>query len=423
MRLQFFQTLKQIWKSKDVRDKIFFTLCILVIFRLLAAIPVVGVTADAIKQFFTNNNLQEILAASGGVLETASVVAIGLNPYINASVILQLLGSVIPKLAELRKEGTAGRRKISMITRYLTVPLAFLQTFVIYSTLKGFGLVGDLTTIQFVTMAFTFTAGSLLMMWFGELISESGVGGGSSVIIFLGIISSVPSLITQNITYMDTLEKVILAVSYILIIVAVIFITESERQIGVQYSRRVRTGATYESFIPLKLTQFGVMPVIFAQALFTFPQLISQFIISKASSVSEQVLSIATSIDTFMNNTLYKELGLFLLIVAFSFFYVTIVFNTDELAENLQKQGAFIPGIRPGKPTSRYLRIASFKLTAIGAVFLALLSVLPTLMQAAGIISTPVISGTGFLITVGAVLEIKRQVESMIIVRSYDKYL
>lgn len=425
MRIQLFQTLKQIWKSKDVRDKIFFSLAILAIFRILSSVPVVGISAAQIKSFFSSfagNSFGEILAASGSILESASVVAIGLTPYINASIMLQLLGSVIPKLGELRKEGSAGRRKLSMITRIITVPLAFLQVFLLYSTLKGYGLIGEINGLQFLTMAMTFTAGAILMMWFGELISEKGLGGGSSLLIFLGIIAAVPGLISQNIAYMDAVEKLILVGSYLFIIVAVVFVTESERRIKVQYSRRVRTGATYESFVPLKLTQFGVMPVIFAQALFTFPQIAANFIVSQ-QNVSEQVKSVAQSLVSFFSNQAYTEIGLFLLIIVFSFFYVTVVFNTDELAENLQKQGAFIPGIRPGKPTSNYLRKASFKLTAVGAVFLAALSVLPTLMTAAGIISTPLISGTGLLITVGAVLEIKRQIESMVVVRGYDKYL
>jgi len=417
-----FQSFKQIFKSPEIRDKIFFSLMILVVFRALAAIPVVGIPANAISDLLSGSGFGDIMSiVSGGVLESASIVAIGLGPYINASVILQLLGSVIPKLEELRKEGTQGRRKLSMYTRILTVPLAILQTFVIYSTLRGYNLMPELSTIQLVAMSATLTGGALLMMWFGELISEDGLGGGSSYLIFLGIISSIPGLFRDNIVTMDIIEIIIFIVIYVAIIVSVVFITESERRVKIQYSRRVReTGSTYESFVPLKLTQFGVMPVIFAISLFSFPQLVADFLVSR--NINDQVTAISESVVNILSNPYVYNIGTFLLIVAFSFFYVTIVFNTDELAENLQKQGAFIPGIRPGKPTSEYLRKASFKLTAVGAAFLGLLAILPGLLSLAGVIQTSLVSGTGFLIAVGTVLEIKRQIESMIVVRGYDQY-
>jgi preprotein translocase subunit SecY len=344
----------QIIKTKEIRDKIFFSLIILVVFRLLAAIPVVGITADAIKSLFAGNGFGDIVSTvSGGVIETASLVAIGLGPYINASVILQLLGSVIPKLEELRKEGAEGRRVISMWTRFLTVPMAILQSFVIYTTLRGFNgadglpLIAQLSTLQLLAMSGALSGGAILMMWLSELVAESGIGQqGSSYIIFLGIVANIPGSITKNFQFMDTFEKIMLIVVYLAIIFAVIFITESEKRVRVQYSRRVRTtGQAYESFIPLKLTQFGVMPVIFAISLFSFPQLISQFLLSR--NINESVNWWSNQIISTMSNPWFNNIGIFVLIIAFSFFYLTVVFNTDEQAEQLQKNGAFIPGIRP----------------------------------------------------------------------------
>jgi len=416
------ERLKQIFKTKDIRDKIIFSLLILVVFRLLSSIPVAGIPADAIKSLFEGTSMGDVLSAvSGGVLETASIVAIGLTPYINASIIFQLLGTVIPALDETRKEGADGRRKISMYTRLLTVPLAILQSFVIYSTLLGFGLITKLGPLELATMVATFTAGSIMMMWFGELISESGLGGGSSYLIMLGILSGIPGTIRSNFVMMDGLQKTLFIALSLIMIIAVVIVTTAERRVKIQYSRRVRTGGALESYVPIKLTQSGVMPVIFAMAFLSFPQLIGKFLISK--NFNPTVTDISQKVIDFLNNPYAKDILTFVLVVAFSFFYLSVVFKTDELAENLQKQGAFIQGIRPGEQTSRYLQKISLRLAAVGAIFLALLSILPDIFVRAGLVSGAVFSGTGLLIVIGVILEVKRQVESMITTRSYDKYL
>lgn len=416
------ERLKQIFKTKDIRDKIIFSLLILVIFRLLSSIPVAGIPADAIKSLFEGTSMGDVLSAvSGGVLETASIVAIGLTPYINASIIFQLLGTVIPALDETRKEGADGRRKISMYTRLLTVPLAILQSFVIYSTLLGFGLITKLGPLDLATMVATFTAGSIMMMWFGELISESGLGGGSSYLIMLGILSGIPGTVRSNFVMMDGLQKTLFIVLSLIMIVAVVIVTTAERRVKIQYSRRVRTGGALESYVPIKLTQSGVMPVIFAMAFLSFPQLVGKFLISK--NFNPTVTDISQKVIDFLNNPYAKDILTFVLVIAFSFFYLSVVFKTDELAENLQKQGAFIQGIRPGEQTSQYLQKISLRLAAVGAIFLALLSILPDIFVRIGLVSGAVFSGTGLLIVVGVVLEVKRQVESMITTRSYDKYL
>jgi len=416
------EKIRVFWKTKDIRKKIIFSIIILISYRLLAAIPVVGIPANAISQLFEGSELGDLLGTvSGGVLETASIVAIGLTPYINASIVFQLLGSVIPQLEELRKSGADGRRKISMYTRLVTVPLAILQSFVIYSTLRGFGLMDQLDTLSLITMSAILTAGSVIMMWLSELISEDGLGGGSSYLIFLGIVASIPGTLKNNFQLMDNLQVAIFVIFTVILVASVVYITQAERKISTQYSRRVRVGGAKDSYIPIKLTQTGVMPVIFAISLLSFPQLIGQFLISK--NYSDKVTQISQTILDFLSNDIYKNLLTFVLIVAFSFFYLTVVFDTDDLAENLQKQGAFIPGIRPGKNTSEYLRKVAFRLTVVGALFLALIAVLPNILIATGVLTTTIVSGTGLLITVNTVLEIKREIESMSVVRSYDKYL
>ena len=416
------EKIKSIFKTKEIRDKIIFSLLIIVIYRVLSAIPVSGIPAEAIKELFAGTGFGDILSTvSGGVLETASIVAIGLTPYINASIIFQLLGTVIPKLEELGKEGAEGRRKISMYTRLLTIPLAILQSFVIYSTLRGFELIETLGTLELITMSATLTAGAVIMMWFGELLSEDGIGGGSSYLIMLGILSGIPGTLSSNLVTMDSFQKTVFTIFSLALVIAVIIITQAERQIKIQYSRRVRTGGALESYLPIKLTQSGVMPVIFAMSFLSFPQLIGKFIVSR--EFNPNITAITERILVLLENPYFFNGLSFVLIVAFSFFYLTVVFKTDDLAENLQKQGAFIQGIRPGEKTAQYLRRVSFRLTAVGGVFLALISILPDIFVRTGLISAAVFSGTGLLIVVGVILDMKREAESMLTVRSYDKYL
>ena len=419
---KYIEIAKRILGTDEIRKKIVFSLIILLAYRFLAAIPVAGIPADAIKQLFEGSNFGDLLSTvSGGVLETASIAAIGLSPYINASIILQLLGTVIPKLEELRKEGPEGRRAVSMYTRLLTVPLAIMQSFVIYSTLRGFGLIGQLEILQLVTMIATLTAGSILVMWFAELTSESGIGGGSSYLIFLGIIAGIPGTISSNFMLMDTLQKAVFIFVTLALIVSVVYVSEAQRKIRVQYSRRVRTGGAMDSYIPIKPTQFGVMPVIFAISLLSFPQLIGKFILSR--DLSEGIIDFTTKAMTLLDNPYFNNIMTFVFIVGFAFFYLTVVFKTDELAENLQKQGGFIQGIRPGKQTSEYLRKVAFRLATLGAVFLGFISILPNILIYLNLMTVTVITGTGLLIMVSVVLEIKRQISSMIVVRDYERYL
>ncbi|MBI2357158.1 preprotein translocase subunit SecY [Candidatus Dojkabacteria bacterium] len=415
-------TLRLYLRTEDIRKKIFFSVLILVVFRVLAAIPVVGIPANAIATLFSGSSFGDLLSTiSGGVLETASIAAIGLTPYINASITLQLLTPVIPKLDELKKEGSNGRRLISMYTRWLTVPLAILQSFIIYSTLRGFNLMPVLEPMELIAMSATLTAGSIVIMWLGELVSESGLGNGSSYIIFLGILAGIPGALTNNLQIMDVTQKVVFILLNLLLVATVVLITEAERRVKVQYSRRVRSVGSAESYIPLKLTQSGVMPVIFAISLMSFPDLIARFLLSR--NINDSVNLISTNIISFLGNPYAQNIGIFVFVILFSFFYVTVVFNTDEISENLQKNGGFIQGIRPGKSTSKYLRNISFRLTAVGAGILALLSVLPNVLLATGIITQSLITGTGMLIMVGVVLDIRRKLKSMAVVKDYGRYI
>lgn len=408
-------------KNRSILDKIFFSLIILVLFRFLIAIPVVGIPADALKNLFAGTNFSGILSSvTGSALETASVVALGVGPYINASIILQLLTPIVPRLEELRKEGTNGQRTISMITRYLSVPLAFIQCFAIYSILKG-TFIDEVSTLELVAMCLTFTAGAVVMMWCGELIAESGYGKGTGYIIAIGILAYLPAQLRENLQVADPLQIAIFVASAVILVALTILVVEAERKVKVLYSRRVRQGTAQESFIPLKLTQFGVMPVIFASALVAFPQLIAQFLLnadvdSKIKAYSQQVVDI-------VNNQWFFNITTFILVIFFSFFYVTVIFNTKEIAENLQKQGAFIPGVRPGASTAKYLQNISFRLTAFGSVFLGLLAVLPNVFVATGLLTSAVVSGTGILIVIGVLLDVRRQIKSEVVSNSYDRYL
>lgn len=413
-------------RSHEIRDRLFFSLLVIVVFRALAAVPVVGISADAMQQLSMLIGAGgTVSAVTGGVLETASVIALGVGPYISASIIMQLMGTIVPRLEELKKEGTQGRRIISMYTRYLAVPLAIMQAILIYSTLRGYGLMGELEILPLITMIAALTAGAMLMMWIGELVTEFGFGQGSSYIIFLGIIATVPTIFSSNLKTADLVQYIWFFIVILGMIAVVIFVTEGERRLPVTYSRRVRATGGQENYIPVKLTQFGVMPVIFASYMLAVPTAIASFIVSpnRENVMSETVVQFANRVIEWSSDPWIQSVATFVLVIAFSFFYVTIVFNTDDYAENLQKQGAFIPGIRPGAQTAKYLRGVSFRLTTAGALFLASLAVLPTLLVAGGVLVAAIFTGTSLLIMVNVALDIRRQYNSLVVVRSYDKYL
>ena len=416
-------SLKNIFSSPEIRKKIFFSLAIIIVFRFLAAVPVIGMSTEAMAELLTRYGTSDAFTIfSAGGLETASVIAIGIGPYISASIMLQLLGSVIPKLEELRKEGTQGQRQINLYTRIVTVPLAILQSFVIYGTLRGLVNLPQLSGMELAGFVATLTAGAMLIMWLAERMGEDGLANGSSYLIFLGILSGVLKQIAGNLTLADPLEIAIFALVGSLIVASVVLVTDAERRIKLLYSQKIRTVGSQENYLPIKLTQFGVMPVIFASALLTFPIYIGSFI-TASEKMPSGVVNWTNSMVTFLQDNYVQDIGTFLLVIIFSFFYISVVFKTDEIADNLQKQGAFIPGIRPGAQTEKFLKQTSYRLTAFGGLFLAIIAVLPNILAQVGWLDYRVIGGTGLLIVVGVALDVKRKIDSMVVVRSYDRYL
>lgn len=416
------EKLLQLWKNKEIRDKLWFTLMVIVVFRLMAAVPVPGVPLNALKQFFGDSNFGQVLSlVSGGVLENATLVAIGLGPYINASVIFQLLGSVVPKIEELQKD-TQGRKVINMYTRLLTVPLAILQSLVIYSILQQYGIIDKLEPLALVNMVGTLTAGAVIMMWMGELITERGFGGGSSLLIFAGIMAGIPGSLKANVGTLTSADLLTIGASYLLIIMLVVFVTQAERRVPIQYARRVRAaGPTVDSNLPIKINQSGVMPVIFAMSFLSFPQLIAQFL--SGGSIPDGIKNGAARLVELLSSPVTYNALLFIFIVAFSLFYTFVVFNPTRVSENLQKQAAFIPGVRPGAQTAKYLTSTAGKLAILGSLFLAGIALVPNVAKELGFLSQTVFSGTGLLIAVGVILDVRRQIESMIVTQSYESYL
>lgn len=411
-------------QNKEIRKRIGFTLAMLLVFRILAAISTPGIPRDALQQLFGEGGFGDLMTAvSGAAFENASIVAIGLGPYINASIILQLLGSVIPKLEQLQEEGERGRKVINQYTRILTIPLAVLQSFVIYSILRGQGIVSALGTLELITMIATLTAGSMILVWLGELIQENGIGNGTSVIIFAGIMASLPGNIAQNFGVVNPNQLILVGIGAIIVVAGIIFVTEAERRIKVQYAKRVRGSKTYgggESHIPLRINTAGVMPVIFAVSLISFPQIIARFFLT---SSNEKLAEISARIVYFLDGTNIWYFVLYTaLIIVFTLFYTFIVFKPDDVADNLKKGGGFIPGIRPGKETAQYLSKVLLRLTVVGAVFLAFVALLPNVVERFTDIASLAIGGTSLLIVISVILDVLRQMESLSAARSYEKY-
>ncbi len=421
------QTITKLYKVKELRGKILFTAVIFLIFRIFVFVPVPGVDLESIKRLFAENQLLSLLNIfSGGTLANFSVMSLGLNPYINASIIMQLLQMVFPKLEELAKEGESGRAKINQYTRYLTVPLTVIQSFGMYILLLNAQVIERLDPPTLISLVFTMTAGTILLMWFGELISQRGIGNGISMIIFAGIVGRLPVGLAQQASVFDpTLIKnlVIFVVMALLVVVSIVIVTEARRPIKVQYSRRPQEGApsTVSSYIPLRVNQAGVIPIIFAVSLILLPTTFARFF-ERSPNVTianlAQDLQRLFSPDQILYNVTY-----FLLVVAFTYFYTTVAFNTKQISEMLMKQGGFLPGIRPGSPTKSYLDFVSLRITLFGAIFLGLIAILPSIGQALTQIQTLLIGGTGLLIVVAVILETSKNIESQLVMRDYDTFL
>jgi preprotein translocase subunit SecY len=424
-----FESLLNAFRAPDIRRRILFVLGVLIVFRFLAHVPVPGVDKAALSTFFNNNPLFGLIDLfSGGGLSNFSVVGLGVNPYINASIIMQLMTGVIPSLQALSREGEYGRNKINQYTRYLSVPMAVLQAYGFLALLNSQSiLTGTFSLSSFTTLTqiATLTAGSVALMWLGELITEKGIGNGVSFIIFAGIVSRAPGALQGFVQTPNITSLIIFAIIGIAAVAVIIYIQEGQRRIPVQYASRVRGRRMYQggqTFLPLRVNQAGVIPIIFAVSILLFPQQIASYFTTSSVGI---VASIANGIVSFFNTrSVTYVLLYFLLTVGFTYFYTAFTFKPDETAEQLRKNGGFIPGIRPGRPTQDYLARVVFRITVAGALFLGLVAVAPTV---AGIIfpdlQSVALGGTGLLIVVSVVVETMKQIEAQLMMRNYEGFI
>lgn len=415
----------QIWKIRDLRKNILFVFAMLVVFRFAAHIPLPGVNADALKQFFASNQVLGLLNVfSGGGMENFSIIMMGIAPYITASIIFQLLGMIVPALEEMQKE-ESGRQKINMWTRWLTVPLAALQAFGMITLLRRTqaNILGDISIFDFASMIIIVTAGTVFLMWIGELITEKKIGNGVSFLIFAGIVSSLPQTIQQVVATYDP-QQLFTLLAFVIIgfitVVGVIYISEAQRNIPVQYAKQIRGGRTHggtSTHLPLRVNMAGVIPIIFAISVILFPSMIAQFFLHAKTA---WIANLATSTISLFQNQLFYGISYFVLVVAFTFFYTEVIFHPDRIAENLQKQGGFIPGIRPGRHTAEYLSNTAYKIILVGALFLGIIAVLPLVLQYFTNMQSLAIGGTSLLIVVSVVIELVKQVEAQLTMREYE---
>lgn len=418
-----------VWKIKEVRTKILFVLLMLLIFRVTAHIPVPGVNLEALRSLFEGNQFLGLLNVfSGGSYDTFSVVMLGVGPYITASIIFQLLTMIIPALEKIQKEGERGQQRINQWTRYLTVPLAVLQGFGTITLIRRSSptILPDLSMFDFVSILVIISAGSIFLMWIGELISEKKIGNGLSLMIFAGIVAGLPNQIAQQSQVIDSgqiFQVALFAAVALVTVVAVVFVTEALRKIPVTYARRVRGNQMFggsETFLPMRVNQAGVIPIIFAVSLTLTPTLVSQFLVNSRFPMVRTIAE--RTIQLFSQGGTVYDIVYFVLVFAFTYFYTAVVFHPQQVAENLQKQGGFIPGIRPGTQTADYLSYVSNRIILAGALFLGVIAILPNIVQRFTNISTLVVGGTSLLIVVSVVIETVRQIEAQLIVRDYEGF-
>lgn len=422
-----FEKIAQIFKIKQLRNKILFVVGLLVVFRIAAAIPLPGVDTNQLKQLFEGNQFLGLLNIfSGGGLSNISIALLGVGPYITASIIMQLLTMIVPKLEQLYKEeGEAGRQKFNMWTRWITIPLAALQAFSMIALLRSQHVIGSLTSFEMFSIIVIATTGTIFLMWLGELMTEKGIGNGVSMIIFAGIVASLPGGVTQLFSTFDSTQfftYFLFGVVAIITIAGVVLVTEAQRNIPVSYAKRVRGNKMYggvSTHLPLRVNQAGVIPIIFAISIMLFPGMIANFLMQVKN---QTVVSIATFVNSVFQNQVFYGLFYFILVVAFTYFYTAVVFDPNKISENLQKQGGYVPGIRPGKNTSEYLYRIMNRITLTGSLFLGLIAVLPLIIKAFSGISSMAIGGTSILIVVSVVIETVKQVESQMVMRDYEGF-
>lgn len=420
----FVSKLRMIIKDKKLRNKILFILGALFVFRLLAVIPIPGVDAKQLEIFFSSNQFFGLLNIfSGGGLSNISIMMLGVAPYITASIIMQLLTMMSEKLKALyHEEGEAGRKRFMMYSRYLTVPLAVVQGVSFIVLLQKQGVIPDLSDFQMVTSIISVVTGSLILMWIGELISEFGIGNGVSLIIFSGIVAGLPQGISQVLLNYD-LSQIPTYLAFIVvslvIILGVVVITEAERPIPITYAKQVRGNKVYggtSTYLPLRVNQAGVIPIIFALSILLLPQMVSNFL---AISQNGIVQTIVRWINVFSQNTLYYGISYFILVFLFTYFYTAVTFDPDAISKNLQRNGAFIPGVRPGESTSKHIGNVLTRITLVGALFLGFIAVLPIAVQGFSGISSLTIGGTALLIVVSVVIDLIKKIDAQVSMREY----
>jgi len=413
-----------IFKDESLRKRILFVLGALIVFRILAGIPIPGVDALRLEEFFSNNQFLGLLNIfSGGGLSNLSIVMLGVAPYITASIIMQLLTVMSPKLKALySEEGEAGKKRFTQYSRLITVPMAVMQAFGFLIILQRGGIVPDLGLFELIMNVTIIAAGSILLMWIGELITEFGIGNGISLIIFAGIVAGLPTTLQQLLFTFDVSQIPLylgFIVAALLTIAGVVIVTEAERPIPITYARRVRGMKVYggiSTYLPLRLNQAGVMPIIFALSILLFPQMIFSFLQGVGSPI---INSIAGFVLRILNNGWIYAGIYFVLVFLFTYFYTAVTFDPNQISKNLQKSGAFIPGVRPGQNTSEYIGRILTRLTLVGASFLGIIAVLPLAMQAATGVASFAIGGTALLIAVSVILDLVRRVESQLSIREY----
>ncbi len=427
------QAVSNAFKLPDLRRKIIFTLGVLVVFRLAAHIPVPGVNPEGLRQLFESNQLLGLLNMfSGGAMANFSVMAMGVYPYITASIVLQLLQPIIPALEQLAKEGEAGRNKMNQYTLLLTLPLALLQAFGQASllangqtgvpVLSNFGFTAT-TWLPTLATLITLTAGTMFAIWLGELIDEQGIGNGISIIIFGGIVTEIPGRVA-GLMVTNPLALVLFVVITLITIVGIVVIQEGQRRIPVQYAKRVRGTKVYggqSTHIPLQVNAAGMIPLIFAVSIIILPGIIASYLLSSSTAWVANTANFVYRLFDSRGN--FYWLLYFVLVIAFTYFYTDIIFQQQNLAENLQRQGGFIPGIRPGKRTQEYLNGVLQRITLVGAVFLGVVAILPWLVRPLANTTEMLITSTGLLIVVGVVLDTMKQLEAQLLMRHYEGFI
>ena len=424
-----FSRLVQILQIADLRKKIFFVLGLMVLFRLAAAVPVPGADPERLREFLSGSQFFGLLNLfSGGALDNLSIVMLGVGPYITGSIIMQLLTMIFPKLKEMYQEdGEAGRQKFNQYSRLLTVPLGLLQAYGLLVILERQQVLPDLTLFGYVTSMVTVVAGTVFLMWLGELMSEKNIGNGISLIIFAGIVSSIPSSIAQTLfSFRDDASQLPMYLAFaavsVLVVAGVVLISEAQRNVPVQYAKQVRGRRAYggvSTHLPLRLNQAGVIPIIFAISIILFPGLIGNFLAIAPPSYTTIHL-ISDFLITMLNNQWVYGAVYFLLVFVFTYFYTAVTFDPQAIADNVQKHGGFVLGIRPGRQTAEFLYQIINRITLVGGFFLGLIAILPLIVQAAFNIQTLTIGGTSVLIVVSVVLETIKQIQSQVVTYEYE---